>query len=115
MGKSTGEISDQAQRRLQGYPWPGNVRELQNIIERGVILSQGMDLQVEHIQVEPVTSVADHPGIQTLQEIEKTHIVNALRAAHGKVSGEGGAAELLGLKPTTLGSRMKKLGISPDS
>ena len=115
MGKSTGKISDHALRRLQGYPWPGNVRELQNIIERGVILSQGMDLEAEHIQVEPVASATDNPGIQTLQEIEKDHIVHALRAAKGKVSGRGGAAELLGLKPTTLGSRMKKLGVSPDS
>ncbi len=115
MGKSTGKISDHALRRLQGYPWPGNVRELQNIMERGVILSQGMDLEAEHIQVEPVASATDNPGIQTLQEIEKNHIVNALRAAKGKVSGRGGAAELLGLKPTTLGSRMKKLGVSPDS
>ncbi len=115
MGKSTGKISDHALRRLQGYPWPGNVRELQNIMERGVILSQGMDLEAEHIQVEPVASATDNPGTQTLQEIEKNHIVNALRAAKGKVSGRGGAAELLGLKPTTLGSRMKKLGVSPDS
>ena len=113
MGKSTGKISDHALRRLQGYPWPGNVRELQNIMERGVILSQGMDLEAEHIQVEPVASATDNPGIQTLQEIEKNHIVNALRAAKGKVSGRGGAAELLGLKPTTLGSRMKKTGCQP--
>ena len=115
MGKSSGRISDRALLRLQGYSWPGNVRELQNIIERGVILSQGMDLQADHIQVESAASAGNPPGIQTLQEIEKDHIVSALRAANGKVSGKGGAAELLGLKPTTLGSRMKKLGISPES
>ena len=89
------------------YPWPGNVRELRNVIERAVILSRGSSLNVEL----PKTMNALTSSSATLQEVERSHIVDVLNKTGWRVSGKKGAAEVLGLKPTTLESRMKKLGI----
>ncbi|MEW8369453.1 MAG: sigma 54-interacting transcriptional regulator [Candidatus Thiodiazotropha sp.] len=111
-------------RRLSDYQWSGNVRELENIIERAVIVTQAgrlrLDLPVPDTQPAappspPMKLPADEKGL-LLTESERVArdrlvIVNALEQAGGKVFGEGGAAELLGLKPTTLASRMKRLGI----
>ena len=96
-------------------PWPGNVRELENIIERGVILCDGDTLDYQHVQVDADDHVAATvDAVRPLREVERDHISAALRVSGGKVSGHGGAAELLGLKPSTLESRMKKLGISRE-
>ena len=92
---------------LQGYPWPGNIRELRNVIERAVILSEGSTLQV------PVGSAAgsslDAPP--TLAAAERGQILAALEQTGWHIRGPAGAAKLLGLKPTTLESRIKKLGL----
>ena len=95
---------------LQAYPWPGNVRELENIIERAVIVSPGSKLQLGDWP--PAT--AKPPGAAadlSLEEVEKNHIIEVLEMTGWRVSGERGAAKILGLKPTTLEARMKKLGI----
>jgi DNA-binding NtrC family response regulator len=104
---------------LLRYHWPGNVRELENLIERAVILCGGRTIEKDHVQVQveaeaiPSGDVDSRP-IRVLKEVEADHIRAALRASSGRVSGKGGAAELLGLKPTTLEARMKKLSIVRD-
>ena len=95
---------------LQAYPWPGNVRELENIIERAVIVSPGSKLQLGDwppAAAKPPGAAAD----LSLEEVEKNHIIEVLEMTGWRVSGERGAAKILGLKPTTLEARMKKLGI----
>ena len=114
LGRPACELSDAATERLTAYGWPGNVRELENIVERAVILSGGQTIEPQHVQVERrQTPRVEQTGaaIRPLQDMEREHIIAALREAGGKVSGRGGAAELLGLKPSTLDSRMRKLGI----
>jgi len=103
--------------RLQRYSWPGNIRELQNIIERALITSNGADLNLD-LPDEPSLSVIPKPSpssvIMTdaqIRELERNNMQAALKATDGKLFGKGGAAELLGLKPTTLASRFKRLEI----
>jgi len=108
---SAGEMA-----RLQRYPWPGNVRELVNALERATILARGPALHVavaeEELVPEPV--VADAP-LATLEAVERGHIQRVVLACAGRIHGTGGAAEILGLNPSTLRSRMKKLGLDPAS
>jgi len=115
LGRPACEFSEGATERLLAYPWPGNVRELENIVERAVILCGGGTIDYEHVQVEATAPGRAPPAaeerIRPLQEMERPYILAALRAAGGKVSGRKGAAEMLGLKPSTLDSRMKRLGI----
>ena len=95
---------------LLAYDWPGNVRELQHMLERAVILTRGTDLVLE----EDALVADDQPlpsRIETLEEMERAHILRVLEATGWRVAGKAGAAELLGLPPSTLESRMKKLGI----
>lgn len=104
-------------RQLEQYIWPGNVRELQHVIERAVILSQGRPLRVS-LDETPAESgkspATPEPELLTdvqIREIERSNLRRALGAANGKVYGPGGAAELLGVKPTTLSSRLRSMGI----
>ncbi len=95
---------------LRAYPWPGNVRELENVIERALVLSQGPQLELgEWLPKRGVSPTG--AGVPTLEELESEQIVKTLEMTGWRVSGEKGAAKLLGLKPTTLEARMKKLGI----
>ena len=95
---------------LRAYHWPGNVRELENVIERAVIISSGKQLQLGDWLTH--TKASRGPSkISTLDELEKEHIMDVLQITGWRISGESGAAQLLGIKPTTLSSRMKKLGI----
>jgi transcriptional regulator with GAF, ATPase, and Fis domain len=107
---------------LRAYDWPGNVRELRNVIERAVILSRDSELQLDLPGPGRTPVAAARPGpppaapgrIRTegqLREEQRANIVAALEAARWRVSGRGGAAELLGLRPTTLADRMRRLGI----
>jgi transcriptional regulator with GAF, ATPase, and Fis domain len=105
MGKSIQSIAKASLRRLQQYHWPGNVRELRNAIERAMILTSGSTLRID-LPVAVATPVAR--GLATLAEIESEHI---LKSTHWRIRGAGGAAEILGLLPTTLESRMAKLGL----
>ena len=117
-------------KRLVAYSWPGNIRELQNVIERSVILSKGKKLTLHLDQAKLTREVSapaadqedgDEPSpsplvglpanLEELAELEKQIVLKALSAAHGKIYGEHGAANALGLKPSTLQSRLKKWGI----
>ena len=99
---------------MTAYPWPGNVRELQNVIQRAVILCRGPRLETGDWL--PQRSLrADRSGVLTLDEIQRRHITEVLEMTGWRVSGERGAARILGIKPTTLDARMKKLGIRRPS
>lgn len=104
--------------QLAAHDWPGNVRELQNVIERAVILSQGSALRIP-LQSSPARSIPSSPSLpaarlstrEDLKRQERENIMQALRLTKGRIFGVGGAAGLLGMKPTTLASRIKALGI----
>ncbi|MGE8359678.1 sigma 54-interacting transcriptional regulator [Pseudomonas sp.] len=112
-------------QRLQAYPWPGNIRELENMIERAVIISAGGRLRIDlpSTGAPTVTASSSEPleeggGIYTDNEQrqrERSNLLAALRACHGKVFGRDGAASLLGVKPTTLRSRLERFGIEPQA
>ena len=109
-------IGPAALARLREYDWPGNIRELQNVIERAVILTSSPEIELEviavgHASEHPAAAVTRPAGLPTLADAERRAIVDALETAHWRVSGPGGAAALLALKPTTLHAKMKKLGI----
>src|SRR5512135_2579563 len=107
MGKRIESIPQKSVEALQAYHWPGNVRELRNVTERAMIITTG---PVLHLDVPKIAqSGAEQPG--TLEEVEKRHIMEALNATGWRVSGKDGAAEILGINPKTLESRMQKLGI----
>ena len=110
MQKRIESIPKDAMDALTNAPWPGNIRELQNFIERAVILTQGSELRVPLKELKR-SSVVSTSG-STFEEAERQAIVEALKAAQGKISGQGGAAERLGLKRTTLQNKMRKLGIA---
>ncbi len=110
----TGRAIRSAPRRvmeiLQTYSWPGNVRELENIIERAVIITTGAELELgDWLSKKTTDSTPDKSTL--LEEVERAHILKILERTDWKVSGPLGAAELLGLKRTTLEARMRKLGI----
>ena len=109
------ELAPSDTRRLQLYDWPGNVRELQHVIERAVILSKGRSLELGPLEVRTPTAAASAPASiitrKALRNQERANIETALRASGGRVSGPRGAAQLLGMKPTTLASRIQALGI----
>jgi formate hydrogenlyase transcriptional activator len=111
MSKSIETISAEVMDALVRYSWPGNVRELENLIERAVILSPGTVLRVPLAELQiPVAPPPD--SVATLEQAEREHIRRALEASGWVLAGPRGAAALLGMKRTTLQSRMKKLGIS---
>ncbi len=114
-GKPELIVSVGQMQRLQNYDWPGNIRELENMIERQVILSRGNKLVLED-QIQNALPTIDRLESPVLTEedcksVQVRAIENALRKAQGKIYGEHGAAAILGLKPTTLASRIKKLGL----
>jgi PAS domain S-box-containing protein len=108
MGRSIDTIPRAVMDQLKAYPWPGNVRELRNLIERAVIISDGRKLVIDL----PVVMDGQPSELATMEDVERRHICHVLEHSHWRISGKGGAAEVLGLVPTTLHSRMKKLGIS---
>ena len=110
LGREVESVPKTVMDALRAYPWPGNVREMQNVIERAVILSRGPRLELGDWIPSPAKAVGDQ-RTPTLQELERTHITSVLESVGWKVSGKNGAAEILGLKPTTLEARMKRLGI----
>ncbi len=104
-------IPASAMERLVAWSWPGNIRELQNIIERSVILSQGAELKVPLADLEPPQGREAPPPSRFLKEVEREEIRKALRDCGGVIGGPEGAAARLGLKRSTLNSRLKKMGI----
>jgi formate hydrogenlyase transcriptional activator len=109
MGKPIDTIADDSMAALLAYPWPGNVRELRNVIERAMILTRGPTLQIKLGQ--PTLRPQNTNAQGTLEEAEREHILQALQRCGWRIRGSNAAAELLGIKPTTLESRMKKLGL----
>jgi len=113
-GKRARRLTPEALARLEAHDWPGNVRELANVLERALILAPGEELGVE---------VVDLPGrrrregrvregeLSTLADATRQHIARVLQLTQGRIYGPGGAAEILGVKPSTLQSKMKKLGL----
>jgi len=97
---------------LTNYAWPGNIRELENLIERAVILSSGPDLVVPVSELKTSRPLMDAAPVSTLEAAERDHIVRALNATNWVIGGQAGAAAKLGMKRTTLQSKMQKLGIS---
>jgi formate hydrogenlyase transcriptional activator len=108
MAKQVGRITSDAMDELVRYPWPGNIRELQNFIERAMILTNGDVLQLSELPSSPIVPRAP----VTLAEAERDHILNALRESNWVVGGATGAASRLGVKRTTLISKMRKRGVS---
>ena len=109
MNRDIETIPAETMNALLNWDWPGNVRELENFIERSVILTEGSVLRVPLSELRPENEKA---GEGTLREIERDHILRALRESGGVIAGEKGAAARLGMKRTTLQSRMQKLGIT---
>lgn len=111
LGRNIQEIPLATMQRLMAYPWPGNVRELENVIERSLILSPASTLVVESSLAASGLAGAPSPQCEKLEELQRSHILHVLEECHWQIKGPGKAAERLGLNPSTLHSRMKKLGI----
>jgi formate hydrogenlyase transcriptional activator len=130
IGRKIARVSEDAMQVLREYSWPGNVRELENVIERAVILSSGHELRVDDLALHPSgtnttdsstvlhelpvelhNAAASADGALSLTDIERRHILTVLERTSWRVDGPSGAARLLNLNPSTLRSRMKKLGI----
>src|SRR5207249_12016622 len=121
LNKTVQYVPSDAMDALVSYSWPGNIRELENLLERAVILSPGKELRVPlselrngpagaAVEETPIT-VSTAPPVATLEEAERQHILRALRQTQWRVSGPRGAANMLGIKRTTLQARIRKLGI----
>jgi len=123
LGKSFEPISGKVMEALQAYGWPGNIRELQNVIERAAVTSTGRVLQLpegwastltgERSVSSPLGQVARGATVEeaSLKELDRKYIVQVLEETNWRIEGTRGAAVILGLKPSTLRSRMQKLGI----
>lgn len=114
MGKTIDTIPDETMQALTRWRWPGNIRELENLLERAVILTRGSTLYVPLAELEAEMDAEEEPDTPesaTLLEHEREHILRALREAKGQIGGPDGAAARLGLKRTTLNSKIKKLSI----
>jgi formate hydrogenlyase transcriptional activator len=112
MKKRIETIPSESMKALQTYSWPGNVRELENFVERAVILTQRQDLYVSLAELKQTPSHNTNSGTTTLEQAEREHIVKVLRDSNWTISGHSGAATKLGMKRTTLQSKMQKLNIS---
>jgi formate hydrogenlyase transcriptional activator len=109
LGKNIQSVPKRSLEALQRHPWPGNARELRNVIEHAMIVSPGKTLVVRPPNL-VVTEESNEA--RSLQEVERLHILRVLKETGWRVAGKSGAAKILGLKPTTLEARMKKLGIN---
>ena len=112
MGKSIRHIPKRDMDLMQSYTWPGNIRELRNVIERAMIMSHKEVLRIDWLEDWLDKEVPSESAPLTLAEMERRHIVKVLEMTGARVSGKRGAAEVLGLKESTLRSRMKKLGVT---
>ena len=113
MNKVVESIRQSDMDRLKRYDWPGNVRELRNVVERALILCDGPTLRIEPPVGSAVSGAKDGDRELSLEWVQRRHIVRVLESVGGRVGGPGGAAELLEMKPTTLRSRMQRLGLDP--
>ena len=115
MDKSIDVVAKSSLQVLCSYDWPGNIRELRNVIERAVILAKGPVLKIDMPANAIAAAIPAKSHLASLEEVERDHILRVLEASGWRVRGENGAAAVLGLKPSTLESRMTKLGIRRPS
>ncbi len=114
IGKTITDISPKVLKDLAAYDWPGNIRELEHLLERSILLTSGSVIKEIYLPPNAQKGAAremEETRIKTIEENERDHILAVLKKCEGKIWGSGGAAELLGVPPTTLNSKMKKLGI----
>ena len=117
-GKKITGMSDKVLKFLMTYHWPGNIRELENLVERSVLMARGTiieDVALPMMQTTNTSSNLHDFHIKTIHENERDYIISVLKKCNGKIWGTGGAAEVLNLPPSTLKSRMKKLGINKEN
>jgi formate hydrogenlyase transcriptional activator len=107
MGRSIDSIPKPAMEGLKQYSWPGNIRELRNLVERAMIMSSKKTLCIEIPNVKCPCN-----NLPTLEDVERSHILEVLEKSQWRIGGDGGAAETLGMARTTLNARIKKLGIA---
>jgi len=105
------KLTSEDYKRLTSHHWPGNVRELKNLIERSVLLSNNSRFELAMPEKSNLACQYPPPNLLSMDEVQRAHILYVLKKADGKIGGPGGAAELLGMKRTTLYSRIKKLGL----
>jgi len=110
-GRPQIELTEKDEAKLMGYDWPGNVRELENVVERTVLLSMGEDLEFRLPAEDLNVAGSLFSDFPTLDEMQRRYIQQVLEKTSGKIGGPGGAAEILGMKRTTLNDRMRKLGL----
>ncbi|MGB7290729.1 MAG: sigma 54-interacting transcriptional regulator [Thermodesulfobacteriota bacterium] len=117
LGKEIKSVSETTMERLKGYSWPGNIRELENIVERAVILSTGDTLEINESLLSSLSesdAVTKDDGPLGLEDLEREHIIKVLNQTRWQIHGEKGAAKILGINPSTLRTRMVKLGIKKN-
>jgi len=112
LSKTINKISDNTIKKLKEYHWPGNIRELENIIERAAILSTGDVLHINDNLLGQSNEVdLGDKGSHKLEDVEREHIINILNQTGWQIHGKNGAALILGMNPSTLRTRLAKLGI----
>ena len=116
MGKSLKQVSEHSLQRLREYSWPGNVRELANIIERGAIIANQPIVEIDEVSRATTWNILENHGASgTLANVERSHMLRVLDDCSWILEGPQGAAHVLGLNPSTLRFRMRKLGITRPS
>jgi two-component system response regulator HydG len=117
LGKPIAGFTDDIIKKMLSYSWPGNVRELENLMERSALLARGtlINSLILPDNSKTFTNIHDKGRVKTIEEIERDHILMVLEKCAWKVSGRGGAAEILNINVSTLNSKIKKLGITRDN
>jgi formate hydrogenlyase transcriptional activator len=115
LGKELRGVAQKSMESLIRYNWPGNIRELQNVIERAAVLAKKPIVEINDSLLRANDAVQDSSAIETLENVERAHIMRALNETNWVIHGKKGAAEILGINPSTLRSRMEKLGIKKTS
>jgi DNA-binding NtrC family response regulator len=111
LGKPVPSLAPEVIAQLKRYSWPGNIRELENAIERSLLMNRGDMIREINLSGSAAKENRLDPAISSIEEVEKSHIIEVLRKCDGKIAGKGGAAEMLKMPASTLNSRIKKLGI----
>jgi transcriptional regulator with GAF, ATPase, and Fis domain len=111
LGRAVDGVSPGFVERARGYDWPGNIRELENVVERALIMSPGGVLDAAELLAPAARASAEPAGDGTLEDVERAHIRRVLESASWQIEGDEGAARKLGVNPSTLRGRMRKLGI----